>query len=119
MKLSKATLATTDFGWQVTTQTRVKKRMTLTTMTLIIRPSIGLGNKRLLSKTRICYTRSALLTNISSPHPVGFLAAFMAIVAAFDLEIRQCDAVNAFINSLLNKEIYCRASKGFKREGHC
>jgi hypothetical protein len=45
--------------------------------------------------------------------------ALMGIATAFDLEIRQYDAVNAFINSLLNEEIYCRAPEGFEREGHC
>jgi hypothetical protein len=38
----------------------------------------------------------------------------MAIVVAFDLKIRQYDAVNAFINSILDKKIYCSAPKGFK-----
>jgi Reverse transcriptase (RNA-dependent DNA polymerase) len=38
--------------------------------------------------------------------------ALMAIAAAFDLEIRQYDAVHAFINSKLNEEIHCRAQKG-------
>jgi hypothetical protein len=33
--------------------------------------------------------------------------ALMAISIAFDLEASQFDAVNAFVNSDLNKEIYC------------
>ena len=43
----------------------------------------------------------------------------MAIAAAFDLEIHQFDAVNAFINSSLNEEIYCYAPEGFEQgENH-
>jgi hypothetical protein len=41
----------------------------------------------------------------------------MAISAAFDLEIQQYDAVNAFINTDMNEEIYCYCSKGFKVPG--
>jgi hypothetical protein len=40
----------------------------------------------------------------------------MAITAAFDLELHQYDAVNAFINRKLNEDIYCYASDGFKRD---
>ena len=39
--------------------------------------------------------------------------ALMAIAAAFDLEIRQYDAVSAFINVKLNKLIYCYCPEGF------
>jgi Reverse transcriptase (RNA-dependent DNA polymerase) len=45
--------------------------------------------------------------------------ALLAIAAAFDLEIRQYDVINAFTNSELNEEIYCQAPEGFDREGHC
>jgi hypothetical protein len=31
----------------------------------------------------------------------------MAIIAAFDLEAHQFDAINAFINSHLNEEVHC------------
>ena len=39
--------------------------------------------------------------------------ALMAVSAAFDLEIRQYDAVNAFINSDLRETVHCIAPKGF------
>ena len=37
----------------------------------------------------------------------------MAIAAAFDLEIRQYDVVNAFTNAKFNKLIYCYCLEGF------
>lgn len=39
----------------------------------------------------------------------------MAIAAAFDLEIRQFDAVNAFVNSKLNERIFCVPPEGYER----
>ena len=44
--------------------------------------------------------------------------ALMAIAAAFDLEIRQYDAVNAFTNAKLSKPIYCYCPEGFDRSGY-
>jgi hypothetical protein len=37
----------------------------------------------------------------------------MAIAAAFNLEIRQYDAVNAFTNAKLSKLVYCYCPEGF------
>ena len=42
--------------------------------------------------------------------------ALMAIAAAFDLEIRQYDAVNTFVNAKLNEEIHCYPSEGFEQQ---
>ena len=42
----------------------------------------------------------------------------MAIAAAFDLEIRQYDAINVFINAKLSKLIYCYCLEGFGQDGH-
>jgi len=39
----------------------------------------------------------------------------MAIAAAFDLEIQQYDAVNAFINARLVKLVYCYCPEGFNQ----
>ena len=39
--------------------------------------------------------------------------AIMAIVAAFNLETWQCDVVNAFTNSLINKVVYIEFPDGF------
>ena len=41
----------------------------------------------------------------------------MAIAAAFDLEIRQYNAVNIFTNTKLNKLIYCYCLEGFNLNG--
>jgi Reverse transcriptase (RNA-dependent DNA polymerase) len=37
----------------------------------------------------------------------------MAISAAFDLEASQFDAINAFVNSDLNEEIYYQPPEGY------
>jgi hypothetical protein len=42
-----------------------------------------------------------------------------ALVAAFDLDLRQRDAVNAFLNSKLEKEVYTRMPEGFESLGKC
>jgi hypothetical protein len=39
----------------------------------------------------------------------------MAITARFDLETRQLDAINAFVNCDLNKVVYIRLPPGFKK----
>lgn len=41
--------------------------------------------------------------------------ALMAISAAFDLEMRQYDAVNAFVNSRLDELIWCLPPEGYER----
>jgi IS30 family transposase len=41
----------------------------------------------------------------------------MAIAAAFDLESEQWDAINAFINSLLDETVYIEFPDGFQQEG--
>jgi Reverse transcriptase (RNA-dependent DNA polymerase) len=43
--------------------------------------------------------------------------ALMAIAAAFDLEMAQFDAVNAFVNSDIDEEILCFPPEGFERPG--
>ncbi|EED13979.1 hypothetical protein TSTA_102090 [Talaromyces stipitatus ATCC 10500] len=41
----------------------------------------------------------------------------MAIAAIFDLEIVQYDAMNAFVNSILDEEVYTYFLDGFKQDG--
>ena len=43
----------------------------------------------------------------------------MAIMAAFDLEARQYDAVNAFTNSSLDEVVHCACPEGYNIEGLC
>jgi hypothetical protein len=41
----------------------------------------------------------------------------MAMTARFDLETRQLDAINAFVNCDLDEVVYIRLSPGFKKPG--
>jgi hypothetical protein len=43
----------------------------------------------------------------------------MAIMAAFGLEARQYDAVNAFTNSPLDEDVHCACPEGYAAEGRC
>jgi hypothetical protein len=43
--------------------------------------------------------------------------ACMAVASAFDLEIKQYDAVNAFINSTLDTPIDCHCAEGYTKPG--
>jgi hypothetical protein len=43
----------------------------------------------------------------------------MAITAAFRLQAKQMDVVNAFTNSDLDETIYCECPKGFMIDGQC
>ena len=49
--------------------------------------------------------------------------ALMAITAVFDLETRQYDAINTFINSKINEEIYVNHPEGITNQlsnsDHC
>ena len=41
-----------------------------------------------------------------------------AIAAAFDLEIKQYDAVNAFANAKLPNLVYCKCPEGYEKQGY-
>lgn len=73
-------------------------------------------------KARIC-VRGDLQSTEQDTYAATLAArtfrALMAISAAFDLEIRQYDAVNAFVNSKINEEVNCYAPEGFERSGSC
>ena len=45
--------------------------------------------------------------------------ALMAITAAFDLEARQFDAVNAFTNSQMDETVYIEFPDKYKMPGYC
>ena len=53
-------------------------------------------------------TRAAILAT-------HIFCTMMALVAAFDLETDQLDAVNAFLNSNLNDEEYVYMSSGMRQ----
>ena len=69
-------------------------------------------------KARLC-VRGDLQTTEQDTYAATLAArtfrALMAISAAFDLEAHQFDAVNAFVNSDLDEEIYCQPPEGYQR----
>src|SRR5947209_15490312 len=50
---------------------------------------------------------------------VQVFRSLMAIAAAYNLEAKQLDAVNAFVNSLMDEEVYCECSPGYEHLGPC
>ena len=50
---------------------------------------------------------------------VQVFRALMGITAAHNLEAKQLDAVNAFVNSVLDEEIYCECPPGYEHLGPC
>jgi hypothetical protein len=74
-------------------------------------------------KARIC-VRGDLQTISAEEKRAATLAArtartLFALVAAYDLDLRQRDAVNAFLNSKLRTPIYTRLPEGFSKPGRC
>jgi hypothetical protein len=74
-------------------------------------------------KARIC-VRGDLEWVTSEEKRAATLAArtarmLFALVAAFDFDMRQLDAVNAFLNSRLPKPVYTYMPQGFGRPGMC
>ena len=45
--------------------------------------------------------------------------ALAAVIAAFDLDVWQGDAVNGFANSLIDETIYIKCPDGFTIKGKC
>jgi hypothetical protein len=43
----------------------------------------------------------------------------LALIAAFDLDTWHADVTNAFLNSLLDEEVYCKLPDGFTQPGKC
>ena len=71
-------------------------------------------------KARICVRGD--LQNTSQDTYAATLAfrtfrALMAITAAYDLEIVQLDAVNAFLNAPINEETFIQYPEGYKKPG--
>ena len=74
-------------------------------------------------KSRI-YVRGDLETIISEEKRATILAVrtariIFALVAAFNLNLRQRDAVIVFLNSILKKEVFIRMLEGFEILGRC
>src|SRR5437762_2192741 len=43
----------------------------------------------------------------------------LALTAAFDLDTWHADITNAFLNSRLNEDVYCKLPDGFNQTGKC
>ncbi|CBF74296.1 uncharacterized protein ANIA_04289 [Aspergillus nidulans FGSC A4] len=75
----------------------------------------------LKAKARIC-VRGDLQARSAEENRAGTASArafrsLMALVAAFDLDTDQKDAINAFLNAWLDQVIYARMPEGFKQPG--
>jgi hypothetical protein len=67
----------------------------------------------------VCENQQAakdLLTRATTLASTTF-RTLMAITTYFDLETRQLDAINAFVNCDLDKVVYIRLSLGFEKPG--
>jgi hypothetical protein len=42
----------------------------------------------------------------------------MALAAVFDINIRQLDATNAFVNTMLDEEVYTHMAEGYSESGY-
>ena len=75
-------------------------------------------------KARICVCgdlqkRSSYEDNYAATLAAKMFRALMAIMAVFDLEAHQFDAVSAFTNSKLDEMVYCEYPEGFHQPGKC
>jgi hypothetical protein len=70
-------------------------------------------------KARLC-ARGDLQTTYQDTYAATLASrifrALMAITAAFDLETRQYDAVNAFANSPIDEPVFCHVPEGWKQK---
>jgi hypothetical protein len=68
-------------------------------------------------KARICVRGDLQIINKQETRATTLAArtlrTLLALIAAFDLETLQLDAVNAFLNSLLNEEVYVSYPPGY------
>jgi hypothetical protein len=74
-------------------------------------------------KARICVRGDLQEPNHHDTYAATLAAktfrSLMAVAAAFDLEIFQFDAVNAFTNSAMEETVYCECPEGFQEAGKC
>jgi len=72
-------------------------------------------------KARLCIhgdlQRSNSQDTYAATLAVRTFRALMALTAAYDLEALQLDAVNAFLNSPIDEEIYCKCPPGYENLG--
>jgi Reverse transcriptase (RNA-dependent DNA polymerase) len=73
-------------------------------------------------KARLCVRGDLQSTNqdtYAATLAARTFRALISISAAFNLEMKQYDAVNAFVNSELKEEVYTHCPEGFTKIGHC
>ena len=74
-------------------------------------------------KARLCIRGDLQKANAKDTYAatlaVQVFRALMAITAAYNLEAKQLDAVNAFINSTMDEEVYCECPPGYENLGPC
>jgi hypothetical protein len=74
-------------------------------------------------KARLCIRGDLQKANSKDTYAatlaVQVFRALMAIAAAYNLEAKQLDAINAFVNSRLDEEVYCKCPPGFEYLGPC
>ena len=72
-------------------------------------------------KARLCIRGDLQRSNSQDTYAatlaVRTFRALMALTAAYDLEALQLDAVNAFLNSPIDEEIYCKCPPGYENLG--
>jgi hypothetical protein len=72
-------------------------------------------------KARLCVRGDLQITEeetYAATLAARIFRALIAIAATFNLEIRQYNAVNAFINAKLSKPVYCYYLEGFVQDRH-
>jgi hypothetical protein len=74
-------------------------------------------------KARLCIRGDLQKVNSKDTYTatlaVQVFRALIAIMAANDLEAKQLDTINAFVNSILDKEVYCKCPPGYEYLGPC
>ena len=74
-------------------------------------------------KARLCVRGDLQQQTIHDTYAATLAArsfrAVAALIAVFDLDAIQLDAINAFINSLLDEVVYCELPPGFQIPGKC
>ena len=65
---------------------------------------------------------NSLTSTYTATLAARFFRLVMAMIAKFDLEVKQFDVVNAFLNATFEKDtppIYCDLPPGYEQHGKC
>ena len=75
-----------------------------------------MNSEQLQKKSTGTWRGTRLFALSQIPLAARVFRTLMAIMAAFDLEARHYDVVNAFTNSTLDETVYCHCPEGYKVE---